>query len=177
MTALQALIGPEWDALLVLFVITQIIYAACIVVMIYFYTRPVDLVNVEELPPDRSQYPPVILFYPVLRELESTMRTTFTAIDIIDYPPEKYRIVAIPNEGDRETIASLERLQWEFPWLEILRVPATTDSSWNTVWKQWDTNDKVYWWHSGKRAGVRDLPPKEDSTAGVRVLHALPQWR
>ena len=161
MSPLEALVGPEWDTLVVFFIITQVVYLVCILVMIYFYTRPVDLVDVEGLPPDRSQYPPVILFYPVLRELESTMRTTFTAIDVIDYPPEKYRIVAIPNENDRETITSLERLQWEFPWLEILRVPATTDSSWNSVWEQWDANDKAYWWHSGKRAGVRDLPPKK----------------
>lgn len=28
-------------------------------------------------------------------------------------------------------------------------------------WKQWDENPKAYWWHTGKRAGVRDLPPKK----------------
>ena len=161
MTGLTALVGPEWATLVVLFVITQVIYLICIAVMIYFYTRPVDLVDPKGLPAEPDDYPPVILFYPVLRELESTMRTTFTAIHLIRYPPGKCRIVAIPNENDRETIDSLERLQWEFPWLEILRVPPTTDSSWSAVWDQWEANEKVYWWHSGKRAGVRDLPPKK----------------
>jgi len=29
------------------------------------------------------------------------------------------------------------------------------------VWDAWDANEKAYWWHRGKRAGVRDLPPKK----------------
>ena len=104
----------------------------------------------------------MLLFYPVLRELEETMRTTFCAIDSIDYPRDRYRIVAIPNYDDHDTIAALERLQATFSWLEILcasprrRMPPGTWSG-----TQWDGNPKVYWWHTGRRAGVRDLPPKK----------------
>jgi cellulose synthase/poly-beta-1,6-N-acetylglucosamine synthase-like glycosyltransferase len=29
------------------------------------------------------------------------------------------------------------------------------------VWDAWDANPKAYWWHQGKRAGVKDLPPKK----------------
>ena len=89
----------------------------------YFYSRPVDLVRPADLSPDRATYPPVLLFYPVLRELEETMRTTFCAIDSIDYPRDRYRIVAIPNYDDHDTIVALERLQASFSWLEILCRP------------------------------------------------------
>ena len=103
----------------------------------------------------------MLLLYPVLRELEETMRTTFYALDKIDYPRDRYRIVAIPNHDDHATIAALEHLKISFPWLEICAVPPTSHSSWNTVREQWDENPKAYWWHAGKRAGVRDLPPKK----------------
>lgn len=144
-----------------IFVVTQVIYLGSMLVIAFFYSRPVDLVDPARLPADRASYPPVLLFYPVLRELEETMRTTFYALDSIDYPRDRYRIVAIPNYNDFETIAALERLQLTFPWLEILSVPATSDRSWNVVWQQWEGNAKAYWWHKGKRAGVRDLPPKK----------------
>jgi glycosyltransferase XagB len=147
--------------LLVIFAVMQICYFGSMLVTVYFYSRPVDLVQPEDLPGRHAAYPPVLLFYPVLRELEETMRTTFLALDNIDYPRDRYRIVAIPNENDHETIAALRRLQASFSWLEILAVPPTSDPSWNVVWDQWQLNPKVYWWHAGKRAGVRDLPPKK----------------
>jgi glycosyltransferase XagB len=148
-------------ALLVLFVATQAVYLASMLVTVYFYSRPVDLVTLADLPPDRAAYPPVLLLYPVLRELEETMRTTFCALDNIDYPRDRYRIVAIPNHNDHATIAALLRLQAEFSWLELLVVPATSDPSWDVVWRQWESNPKAYWWHSGKRARARDLPAKK----------------
>jgi cellulose synthase/poly-beta-1,6-N-acetylglucosamine synthase-like glycosyltransferase len=147
--------------LLVLFVATQASYLASILVHVYFYSRPVDLIQPEDLSADPSTYPPVLLFYPVLRELEATMRTTFLAIDSIEYPRDRYRIAAIPNYDDHVTIAALRRLQAEFSWLEIVTVPPTSDDSWNVVWQQWANNQKAYWWHVGKRAGVRSLPPKK----------------
>lgn len=156
-----ALIDDARIALVWVFAVTQILYLAAMLVVAFFYTRPVDIVKPNPLPPDQSTYPPVLLLYPVLRELEETMRTTFYALDKIDYPRNRYRIVAIPNHDDHATIAALEHLKASFPWLEICAVPPTSHSSWDTVWKQWDENPKAYWWHTGKRAGVRDLPPKK----------------
>ncbi len=59
-------------------------------VVAFFNTRPVDIEKPNPLPPDQSTYPPVLLLYPVLRELEETMRTTFYALDKIDYPRNRY---------------------------------------------------------------------------------------
>jgi len=112
-------IGDGRLALLVLFVVTQALYLASMLVTVYFYTRPVDLVDPVALPAERAAYPPVLLLYPVLRELEETMRTTFCALDKLDYPRDRYRIVAIPNHDDHATIAALVRLQAEFSWLEL----------------------------------------------------------
>jgi cellulose synthase/poly-beta-1,6-N-acetylglucosamine synthase-like glycosyltransferase len=161
MPGLTLIITDGRIALLGLFIVTQAIYMASMLFLAYFYSWPVDLVKPEHLPADRNTYPPVLLFYPVLRELEETMRTTFYALDQIDYPRNRYRVVAIPNHDDHTTIAALQRLQAVFPWLEILEVPPTSHASWNTVWEQWENNPKAYWWHTGKRARVRDLPPKK----------------
>ena len=159
MTDMEAVVGPAWGVLLGFFVITQVVYLGSMLVMAYFYTRPVNLVDPERHDSNGPTYP-VLLLYPVLKELESTMRTTFGALDAIDYPRDRYRIVAIPNDNDLSTITSLEQLQSEFSWLEILKVPPTTDPSWDVVWQQWEQNEKAYWWHFGKRSGVRGLPPK-----------------
>jgi glycosyltransferase XagB len=161
MVWLHSLAGDGRIALIGVFLATQIIYLASMLLIAFFYTRPVDLVKPCHLPPHSASYPPVVLFYPVLRELEETMRTTFYAIDKIDYPRNRYRIVAIPNSDDYETIASLQRLQATFAWLEILPVPPTSDASWNIVWARWESNPNAYWWHEGKRAGVWRLPPKK----------------
>lgn len=161
MAGLSSIIHDGRMVLIGLFVVTQALYLASMLLVAFFYTWPIDLVEPEHLSADRATYPPVILFYPVLRELEETMRTTFHALDKIDYPRNRYRIVAIPNYDDHATIAALERLQITFPWLEILAVPATSHPSWRTVWNAWESNPKAYWWHIGKRARVQDLPPKK----------------
>lgn len=161
MAALTPIINDGRIALLGLFIVTQALYLASMLLVAYFYSWPVDLVKPEHLPADRTTYPPVLLLYPVLRELEETMRTTFYALDKIDYPRDRFRIVAIPNHDDKATIAALQRLQAVFSWLEVLPVPPTSHESWNTVWIAWENNPKAYWWHTGKRARVRDLPPKK----------------
>jgi cellulose synthase/poly-beta-1,6-N-acetylglucosamine synthase-like glycosyltransferase len=89
------------------------------------------------------------------------MRTTFRALDRIQYPRDRYRVVAIPNQDDVGTIASLEALRAEFGFLQILQIPPTSAAEWDVVWSAWDRNEKVYWWHKGKRAQIRDLPPKK----------------
>jgi hypothetical protein len=79
----------------------------------------------------------------------------------MEYPKHRYRIVAIPNSDDVETVASLRRLTAEFSFLEILEVPPTDDPSWQIVWDAWDSNPKAYWWHHGERRHARALPPKK----------------
>ncbi|MFA7526476.1 MAG: glycosyltransferase family 2 protein [Ottowia sp.] len=148
--------------LVMLFIGVQITYLLAMLIDVYFYTRPVDRVDMSRLadiPPD--EYPHIVLFYPVLHELEETMRTTFCALARMDYPSDKYDVIAIPNHDDPDTIASLRRLQQEFAFMQILEVPATTDPGWQVVWDTWDTDRHAYWYHSGATAGIRNLPPKK----------------
>lgn len=144
------------------YVIAQILYFLTFLVVFYFLTRPVNWVGgggkTVSLP---EKVPTVILAYPVLNEDEGTMHTTMLALSKIDYPRDKYKVIAIPNSSDGETIAALKRLQGEFAFLEILEVPPTTDASWDVVWKSWEKNPKAYWWHKGKNKGIKDLPPKK----------------
>lgn len=140
-------------------VFVQAVYLVGVLVTLWFYSLPVNLVDREAKP--RKALPKIVLFYPVLKELEETMRTTFTGMQKADYPAELLRVISIPNDNDPETIASLHRLQAEFPFLEVLPVPPTTDPSWSAVWNAWDANPKAYWWHQDKRAGERALPPKK----------------
>ena len=149
-------------ALIALFVFSQLLYTLTFLVDAYFFTLPINWVDMNEpiLEPE-SEWPYIVLFYPVLRELEATMRTTFLSLTKLDYPRERYSVVAIPNSDDEETIASLRRLAGEFSFLRILEVPPTSDPSWQIVWDAWDVNPKAYWWHRGRRAGVKDLPPKK----------------
>lgn len=144
------------------FVASQLLYAMTFLFDLYLFSLPVNRVTASDGRhiPERD-YPRIVLFYPVLNESEATMRTTMLALSRVKYPKGKSRIVAIPNASDVFTIAALHRLQQEFTFLEILEVPPTADPSWDVVWQAWDDNPKAYWWHSGRRAQVRDLPPKK----------------
>ncbi len=77
------------------------------------------------------------------------------------YPGGTRRIVAIPNSNDIGTIEALRRIEQEYPFLDILPIPPTSDPSWQAVWAAWDQNAKAYWWHTGKRAQERALPAKK----------------
>lgn len=148
--------------LCVAFVVTQILYAAAFCVDVYLFRLPIDRVDMAEEKDLRpGDHPRIVLFYPVLRELEETMRTTFISLRHLRYPVGLFRVVSIPNADDVETVASLRRLQREFDFLEVMEVPKTSDPAWDVVWQAWEANDKVYWWHEGPRAKVRDLPPKK----------------
>ena len=148
--------------LLAAFIVGQLLYTATFIIDGYLFSLPVNRVRTSEARdvPER-EYPQIVLFYPVLRELESTMRTTLTAVSRLKYPQGKARVIAVPNHDDAATLASLRRLQAQFPFLEILTVPATSDPSWNLIWENWDNNPKCYWWREGRRAHDRDLPPKK----------------
>jgi glycosyltransferase XagB len=148
--------------LISLFVLSQVLYLAAFTVDLYLFSLPVnrvDMTEAESLGP--GDYPYIVLFYPVLDELEATMRTTMSSLAALVYPMDRYRVVAIPNADDAATIASLKRLQLEFPFLQLMPVPPTSDASWRVVWDAWDRSDKAYWWHRGTRAFNRDLPPKK----------------
>jgi cellulose synthase/poly-beta-1,6-N-acetylglucosamine synthase-like glycosyltransferase len=158
------------DLLIGLFVLTQLLYLGAFCVDVYLFSLPVNRVeksDIERL--DRARLPYVVLFYPVLRELESTMRTTMLTVAAIDYPRDRCRIVAIPNADDLETIACLRRLQGEFPFLRMHIVPPTSHSSWDVVWEAWNRTRKAYWWHEGRRAFKRDLPAKKTR----QLIHAF----
>ena len=49
------------------------------------------------VPGSKKDYPAIVLFYPVLEEQESVMRTTMIALDELEYPKDRYRVIAIPN--------------------------------------------------------------------------------
>jgi len=153
---------PEDMVLTGLFMGFQALYFLSFAVDAYFFTRPVDWVDTsDEAKRSITHYPYIVLFYPVLRELEETMRTTFHSLSRLEYPPGRYSVIAIPNRDDTETVAALKRLQREFPFVRIIEVPPTTHSSWNRVWTAWQRTPKAYWWHRGRRRHNRALPPKK----------------
>ena len=161
-------------SLLALFLVTQILYTLTFLVDIYIFTRPVNWVNMDEqIDIPESMYPYIVLYYPVLRELEATMRTTLISLNKLDYPTDRYKIVAIPNSDDRGTIESLRRLAKDFPFLQILEVPPTNDPSWQVVWDAWERNPKAYWWHQGEYAKVRQLPPKKTRQLIYAFYHTV----
>ena len=152
--ALAPLIQPVENVtlacLIALFIGTQVLYTLAFIVDMYFLALPVDWVDMsEQITEPESEWPYIVLFYPVLRELEATMRTTLLSLTKVEYPADRCRVVAIPNSNDIETIASLRRYGTEFPFLEMLEVPPTSDPSWQIVWDAWEANPKAYWWHHG----------------------------
>ena len=162
----------DFIILAVLFILIQGIDSLVFVVDAYFFSLPVDWVDMDEPITDPpSKWPYIVLFYPVLRELETTMRTTFLSLTKLEYPADRYRVIAIPNANDAETIASLRRLATEFAYLEILEIPPTSDPSWQVVWDSWDAHPKAHWWHNGRRAGVKDLPPKKTRQLTYALYH------
>jgi cellulose synthase/poly-beta-1,6-N-acetylglucosamine synthase-like glycosyltransferase len=153
---------PTVEWWVILYVIAQILYLGAFTTVFWFLSLKVNWVDsskVSQLTP--GQMPLIVLAYPVLHEDEDTMHSTMLALSRMDYPPDKYRVIAIPNSHDTATIAALRRLQTEFPFLEILEVPPTDDPSWNTVWRSWETCPYAYWWHQGKTQNVTDLPAKK----------------
>ena len=145
-----------------LFVAIQTLYLLAFGVDFYFFTRPVNRVEITAAAKRSiTHYPYIVLFYPVLHEPEETMRTTFHSLARLDYPRDRYSVIAIPNDDDADTIAALERLQREFPFVRRIEVPPTTHSSWGKVWVAWERTPKAYWWHQGRRQRNRALPPKK----------------
>ena len=144
------------------FAAVQVLYFLAFAVDAYFFTRPVNWVDTSEAAKRSiAHYPYIVLFYPVLREPEETMRTTFHSLARIDYPADRYSVIAIPNDNDVETVAALKRLQRDFPFVRVIEVPPTTHSSWSKVWVAWERTPKAYWWHQGRRKRNRALPPKK----------------
>lgn len=144
------------------FVAVQGLYFLTFAVDAYLFSRPVNWVDTS----DRAKrsithYPYIVLFYPVLREPEETMRTTFHSLARLDYPADRYSVIAIPNADDVETVAALKGLRRDFPFVQVIEVPPTSHSSWGKVWVAWERTPKAYWWHRGRRMRNRALPPKK----------------
>jgi cellulose synthase/poly-beta-1,6-N-acetylglucosamine synthase-like glycosyltransferase len=157
--------------LVAIFIFTQVLYALTLLLDAYFFRLRVKRVDMREGLEQPAQWPYIVLFYPVLREPESTMRTTLLSLEKLAYPRNRYSVVAVPNADDDETIASLARLAAEFKFLIVLKVPATSDASWQTVWDAWEKNPKAYWWHRGPRAHVRTEPAaEENASTHLRLL-------
>ena len=152
------------DVLNAIFIAAMATSLATWSVDLFWFTRKVrkvDMSLVRWLDPDSSRWPYIVLFYPVLRELEETMDTAFASLAEMDYPAERFKVIAIPNLDDTATLASIQRLQRKYPFVDLIAVPKTSDPSWARVWQAWDHCPHVYWWHRGKRARNRALPPKK----------------
>ena len=144
------------------YVFVQILHLLASLVVLYFLTRKVDRVDsseADEIP--EEELPFIVLLYPVLREDEDTMHSTFVTLSWLEYPRSRYRIIAVPNADDEHSIAALERLRAEFPFVELMKVPSTSDPSWQVVWDAWDDNPNAYWFPEGASGELRDLPPKK----------------
>lgn len=152
-------------ALLSFYFFTQGLYSLSLLVDGYLRSRPVNMVDMSEkvhlVEGSKKDYPAIVLFYPVLKEQESVMRTTMIALEELEYPKDRYRVIAIPNANDWATVVALKNLREEFPFLEVLEVPSTDHRSWQPVWDAWDNNPKAYWWHQGPSAYNKNLPPKK----------------
>jgi glycosyl transferase family 2 len=150
-------------SVVVLYAAVEVAYLACLLVVLWLYAHRVDLVDIDAAvrSSKAEPCPEIIVLYPVLDELESTMRTAMLGFDRAEYPHGVRRVIAIPNADDETTIASLRRIAVDYPFLEVLPVPPTDDPRWEPVWWAWDLNEKAYWWHVGKRRHERALPPKK----------------
>lgn len=169
MNGCNALFDIVFQSIYTLF---QIIYLISFLTDIYLLTRPKDIVDMSEVALlGKDDYPFIILLYPVLKEPKGVMRTSLKAMAELDYPKDQFRIISIPNSNDKSTIKSLKELQKEFDFLEIMEIPPTTDRSWNLVWNNWDRNEKAYWWHKGKRAKDKNLPPKKTRQLIYALYH------
>ena len=165
---------PVWlyEYLDAAFIAVMVVSLGIWLVELFWFTRKVrkvDMSLVDRLDPDKSKWPYIVLFYPVLHELEKTMDTTFASLAEMDYPAERFKVIAIPNLDDTKTLVSIQRLQCKYPFVELIAVPRTSHPSWARVWQAWDGCPHVYWWHSGKRERNRELPPKKTR----QLIHAL----
>ncbi len=161
-------------ALVAVYALVQVAYLGTELVYLFFLTRPSNWVRCgdAELIPE-GNLPDVVLLYPVLNEPEETMRTTFLGLQDLDYPPGRCHVIAVVNSSDPVTTLRLDRLRHEYAWLEIMVVPPTTDPSWDVVWDAWDREPKAYWWHAGRYAGARDLPPKKTRQLIYALYHLV----
>ena len=70
------------------------------------------------------------------------MQTTMLGLGRLDYPKDRFRVVAIPNEDDLETVSHLLLLADEFSFLEVKQVPPTSNQKWNIIWQAWEREYK-----------------------------------
>ena len=108
--------------------------------------------------PTRREDPDeTVVLYPVRHEAETTMRQDLAALGDQDGRGRRRRVLAISDHDDPDTIAGLERLRREIPYLDILVAPDPADPMWSTVWRSWLVRTKA--WRE-TRSG-RPLPPRQ----------------
>jgi cellulose synthase/poly-beta-1,6-N-acetylglucosamine synthase-like glycosyltransferase len=142
------------------YVSIQIGHFFVMVVIIYLLMKKVRYVNPEELA-QVNEYPPLVLFYPLLREDKDTIYTTLLGHQKMDYPSDRWRMIAVTNWFDTKTSDDIKAFMREFPFLDLIVVPPCDDPTWNIVWRAWANNSYCYWWHKSKTRYNRDLPPKK----------------
>lgn len=148
------------DAGTLFYVIIQLLYSLSFFVLLYFLIQPVNWVDIFRSIQNQAAGLSLYCFVlPGPREPLETMHTTFLAIGKMNYPKKKFRVVAIPNASDEQTIGYLFDLAKEFAFLEVLP-PATDNSRWQDVWDAWERNPGATWWHTGPHKGEQ-LPPKK----------------
>src|SRR5215470_10995137 len=96
---------PVWlsNYLDLIYIAVMLISLSIWSVELFWFTRKVRKVDMSLagcLDPDKSNWPYIVLFYPVLRELEKTMDTTFASLAEMDYPAGRFKVIAIPNLDD-----------------------------------------------------------------------------
>src|ERR1700704_5981804 len=88
-------------ALLSLYYFTQALYSLSFVVDGYLFSRPVNMIDMAEkadlVEGSQKDYPAIVLFYPVLEEQESVMRTTMIALAELEDQKDRSRVMAVPN--------------------------------------------------------------------------------
>ena len=165
---------PSWllETLTIFYQVGQVLYFFAFATMLYYFTRPINWVSpiaAEKIA--EQDLPRIILLYPVLRELEATMRTTFLGLSNLEYPPSRYRVIAIPNSNDRETIASLRRLVMEFPFLEVLEVPPNKGPALGNNLAGMGDQSEGLLVAPGKISEESRPPSQENAAADLCILH------
>ena len=155
--------------------LTQALYSLSLLVDCYLFSRPVNMVDMGErfqlVPGSKKDYPAIVLFYPVLEEQESVMRTTMIALDELDYPKDRYRVIAIPNSTTARRSPRSRTCRWSFPSSSGSRFRRPTIAPGSRV-ECLGYNPKAYWWHQGENAYNKDLPPKKTR----QLIYAFYTW-
>lgn len=151
-------------------------YFIFFLIILYFLTRKIHYVHPEDAA-KIDHYPSIVMLYPLLQEGKETIYTTLIGHKDMDYPSDRWRIIAVTNWFDYETSAHIRQLMLEFSFLDLIVVPPCTDSMWDIVWEAWENNLHCYWWQEGKTQRNRDLPRKKTRQLIYAFYHVDQQMK